>query len=83
MGTFFSFPGKSENMKMSVQSFDIRNPQECVLFVKIMKEDDLQAFLAMHFSIEWEFLGAVDLYPSLLENGFISDKPFYPDIYVD
>lgn len=50
---------------MFISSFDIRSPQEYILFTQVLKEDEIQAYLALRFSMNGEFLDAVDLYPAM------------------
>lgn len=59
-----------KDAELSVSSFDIRDSQEYVLFTQIVQENETLAYLAMRFSFEGEFLGSVDLYPVIRQNGY-------------
>ncbi len=76
------------NMVFSVSSFDILNPQEYVLFVNVLEEEKTRAYLAMHFSMEGDFLSAIDLYPAMqASEGCIIEsatgQTFFTNVYVD
>ncbi len=74
--------------EMSVSSFDILTPQEYVLLVHVQKDTETLAYLAMHFSIEGEFIRAIDLYPIIqTSEGCITEyadgSRFFSRVFVD
>ncbi len=70
---------------MFISSFDIRSPQEYILFTQILKDDEILAYLAMRFSMNGELLDTVDLYPAM-QSGRTSPEGqtgFSSSVYVD
>ncbi len=73
-----------EEAEKYISAFDIRNAQEYVLFVQVFEEDETVAYLAMRFSFEGDYLGAVDLYPPMQKNGgFLDDGVVFSSASVD
>ena len=52
-----------------IASFDIQDTREYVLFAQIFKDEETQAYLAMHYSFDGELLGMTDLFPAMQDNG--------------
>ena len=76
-----------DGMEKVISAFDIVNEQELVLFVQVKQDENIQAYLAIHMSMDEENLTAVDvvdLQPALQENGIQPEDILYSgEIYVD
>lgn len=68
----------------NVVAFDIVNEEECVLFVQVKRDEQLEKYVAIHISADGEVQRMTDLYPAMAENGIIGQEGYVFDkIYTD
>lgn len=68
----------------NVVAFDVVNEEECVLFVQVKREGQLENYVAVHISADGELQRMTDLYPTMAENEIFNPEGYvFDNIHTD